>query len=137
MRLSTSSGNPGFHAPKQIAERGTGSGVCYTMLIMPALKTTLAVALILAIILNSGSALAKELRSVEVTRQPYFIEVALGFDSRPAYTESMRYDPDRYLLTLSSCSLGVPSGKLAEFDNIGHNLLTRISTYSGRSFSIV
>jgi len=75
------------------------------------------------------SACAAELREIEVNRSQYFLEVRLGFDTKPSYTEAFRYDPDRYLLTFTGCKLAVPEDTQTALAEIDHSLLTRISTY--------
>ena len=69
------------------------------------------------------------MQSITLKREQYCIEVRLEFDKRVAYSESMRYGPDRYLLTFNGCKLAVSQGQLAQLDSIGNNLLTRVSTY--------
>jgi exopolysaccharide biosynthesis protein len=76
-------------------------------------------------------AAAAQLQEVGVDVQPYYIDVRLGFNTKPAYTESFRYDPDRYLLTFTNCGLAVPAERIAQLEAIGNNLLTRISLYAG------
>jgi len=87
-----------------------------------------AVSILLALPLVARAA---ELREIELSRQQYYVEVRLGFDRRPAYTESFRYDPDRYLLTFTGCALAVPATQLEALAEIDHNLLTRVSTFAG------
>jgi exopolysaccharide biosynthesis protein len=96
------------------------------------LKLTLWIVLVTAaLFVLATTAQAAELRTIEVSHTQYYVEVHLGFDRRPAYTESFRYDPDRYLLTFTGCSLGVPESQQSAVAAIEHNLLTRVSTFAG------
>ncbi|MBN2082637.1 phosphodiester glycosidase family protein [bacterium] len=74
-------------------------------------------------------ACAAELREIVVSHSQYFLDIRLGFDSKPAYTEAFRFDPDRYLLTFTGCKLVVPEDVKTALAEIDHSLLTRISTY--------
>lgn len=84
-----------------------------------------------ALTVFTASANAAELRSISIDEQQYYIEVTLDFDRRPGYTESFRFDPDRYLLTLEGCSLKAPIEQTDALEEIRNSLLTRISTYEG------
>jgi len=84
-----------------------------------------------AVWLAALPAAAAELREVSLDRQQYYLEVRLGFDKKPSYTESFRYDPDRFLLTFNNCGLSVPAAALETLAEIDHSLLTRVSTYAG------
>jgi len=84
-----------------------------------------------ALLAAAQPAQAATLREIELSKTQYFIQVRLGFDSKPGYTESFRFDPDRYLLTFTGCRLAVPEAQLAPLAEIDHSLLTRVSTYQG------
>ena len=103
--------------------------VCYTMQLMS--RTLICLAAALAWLAAVGPAQAAQLREVELSNRQYYIEVRLGFDKRPTYTESYRYDPDRFLLTFNGCGLAVPDTMLEPLAEIDHGLLTRVSTYAG------
>lgn len=110
--------------------------VCYTMLAMRTpvmLFAAAAVLLFLAAAIPglARPALAAELREIKLNQQQYFVEVSLEFDKRPSYTDSFRYGPDRFLLTLNDCRQALPAGRAEQFADIDHNLLTRISVYQG------
>lgn len=99
---------------------------------MPIMNRLMPLALLAAVWFGMVQpAVAAELREVELTREQYFMEVRLGFDKKPAYTESFRYDPDRFLLTFTDCSLVAPAAQLEQLAEIEHHLLTRVSTYAG------
>lgn len=89
-----------------------------------------AVAMI-AVLAAARPAVAAELQAIELGNSQYYIEVRLGFDSKPGYTESFRFEPDRYLLTFNKCRLAAPEEQLKPLGKIDHSLLTRISTYQG------
>src|SRR5688572_2037453 len=74
---------------------------------------------------------AAALKDLQLKVEQYYIDVTLSFDARPSYSESFRYDPDRYLLTLDKCKLALPKEKQAIYEKIDNNLLTRISLYQG------
>ena len=106
----------------------------YTMPSMkrpPLIAPACAAAALIWMLVPANAAHAAELRQIELNKQPYYLEVTLSFDRKPPYSESFRYDPNRYLLTLTGCRLGVPASQLASLDSIEHHLLTRISTYQG------
>jgi exopolysaccharide biosynthesis protein len=83
--------------------------------------------------LPPAHAAAAQLKAITLERAQYYLEVHLQFDTRPAYSESMRFDPDRYLLTFNGCGLAVPADQLKALDEIDNHLLTRISSYSANS----
>lgn len=85
----------------------------------------------LAALAAAAPAQAAELRAIDLTKTEYYVDVRLGFDGKPSYSESFRYDPDRYLLTFNGCRLAVPEAQLKPLGEIDHSLLTRISTYQG------
>ena len=61
---------------------------------------------------------ASKLSAVNVNRSGYYIEVELAFDTRPkALTESFRYDPDRYLLTIEGCGSSLTPQRIEELGN--------------------
>ncbi|MCB1187764.1 phosphodiester glycosidase family protein [bacterium] len=74
---------------------------------------------------------ASKLSAVNVNRSGYYIEIELAFDTRPkALTESYRYDPDRYLLTIEGCGSSLTPQRIEELGNINHHLLTRVSVFA-------
>src|SRR5690606_25069430 len=74
---------------------------------------------------------ASKLTTVNVNRSGYYIEVELAFDSRPkTLTESYRYDPDRYLLTIEGCGSTLTPQRIEELGKINHHLLTRVSVFA-------
>jgi exopolysaccharide biosynthesis protein len=75
----------------------------------------------------SAAARAATLSDVTVSKQEYYLEVKLSFDSKPTYSESFRYGPDRYVLSLENCKSSVPKTKLDSLAKVDSKLLTRIS----------
>src|SRR5690606_20115603 len=45
-------------------------------------------------------------------------------------TESYRYDPDRYLLTIEGCGSTLTPQRIEELGKINHHLLTRVSVFA-------
>ena len=78
-----------------------------------------------------GMAAAAKLLDVKVDQQPYWVDVRLSFDARPKYSDSFRYDPDRYLLTFTDASLAVPGERTEELAEIAGGIVTRVSLYAG------
>ena len=76
-------------------------------------------------------AFAATLKDLSIKPEQYHIDVTLTFDARPTYSESFRYGPDRYLLTLDKCKIAVPAEKKKLLESIDSNLLTRVSLYQG------
>ncbi len=74
---------------------------------------------------------ASRLLDVNVDQQPYWVDVRLSFDARPKYSDSFRYDPDRYLLTFTEATLAMPEERAMELAELSGGILTRISLYTG------
>lgn len=72
-----------------------------------------------------------QLKVITLTHKAFYLEVTLSFDTRPQYDESMRFDPDRYLLTFTGCKSAVPEAKLKQLGAIEGRALSRISVFSG------
>lgn len=82
-------------------------------------------------LLPARAAAASSLTEVKLERNPYYIEVQLVFDSRPkSFSESVRYDPDRYLLNFEGSGSKIPEARIAELASIDHHLLTRVSVFA-------
>jgi exopolysaccharide biosynthesis protein len=77
------------------------------------------------------AAAASRLLDVAVDQQPYWTEVRLSFDTRPKYSDSFRYDPDRYLLTFTEAGLAVPEERSAALAEVAGGVVTRVSLYPG------
>jgi exopolysaccharide biosynthesis protein len=74
---------------------------------------------------------ASTLSEVKIERNPYYIEVQLVFDSRPkSFNESVRYDPERYLLNFEGAGSKIPEARINELATIDHHLLTRVSVFA-------
>ncbi len=61
-----------------------------------------------------------------------YIEIVLGFDAKPpSWSESFRYDPDRYVLALSGCKHTLTKEATDKLAAIEHPLLSKISIRNG------
>jgi len=104
------------------------SGICYTMRMMREAVLVCTLALV-ALAFWASPVQAASLQEVELVPAQYYLDVRLGFDSKAKYSESFRYDPDRFLLTFTGCTLTVPAAQREALAEIDHHLLTRISLY--------
>lgn len=82
-------------------------------------------------LLAPGRAAAAKLQNASLDVQPYYVDVRLSFDTRPSYSDSYRYDPDRYLLTFTGCTSAVPPEQAEALAETGNTLVTRVSIYAG------
>jgi exopolysaccharide biosynthesis protein len=70
---------------------------------------------------------AAELRDVAVETSSHHIDVLLKFDAVPAYSETFRYSPDRYVLTFAKTKSAVPQASRDKLAALPGRLLTRVS----------
>jgi exopolysaccharide biosynthesis protein len=82
-------------------------------------------------LLAPAQASAAQLQGITLDVQPYYVDVRLSFDTRPQYTDSYRYDPDRYLLTFTGCTSTVSEEQATALAQTGNTLVTRVSVYPG------
>lgn len=72
------------------------------------------------------------LSAVDFASQGSYVEVSLSFSGKPpSYSESFRYDPDRYVLSLSGCQHKLDKAALDKLGKLAHPLLSRISLRNG------
>jgi exopolysaccharide biosynthesis protein len=90
-----------------------------------------AVVAVCTLLFSARAAQAAQLTDITLSKAQYYIEVKLSFDKKPAYDESFRYDPDRYIITLSGCKSALVADKLKQLESTGYKLLPRISVYQG------
>jgi exopolysaccharide biosynthesis protein len=94
--------------------------------------SVLGVCLLLGLaVLAPAQARAAKLQGISLDVQPYYVDVRLSFDTRPQYSDSYRYDPDRYLLTFTGCTSAVPPEQADALAETGNSLVTRVSIYNG------
>ncbi len=84
------------------------------------------------LVLPSAAQAAVNLTSAAWATKGDYIEIVLGFDGKPpGYSESFRYDPDRYVLSLSGCQHSLTKEASDKLAAIGHPLLSKISVRNG------
>lgn len=94
-------------------------------------RSTLLAVAILAALPWPALASAAALTDITVTQGADYTEVKLSFDDKPGYTESFRFDPDRYMLTLVQCRSALPTERAAGLSDLGGGLLSKISVRAG------
>jgi exopolysaccharide biosynthesis protein len=76
-------------------------------------------------------AMAATLSDIALSRTDMYIDVKLTFDSKPTYSESLRFGPERYVLVLDKCKSTVPKAKLDTLAKVDSRVLTRVSLVEG------
>ncbi|MCC7479126.1 phosphodiester glycosidase family protein [bacterium] len=86
----------------------------------------------LSLLLPASARAAVNLKTAAWATRGDYIEIVLGFDAKsPAYSESFRYDPDRYVLSLTGCQHALPKEASDKLAAIAHPLLSKISVRNG------